>query len=80
LKKQGDNVTERLLTREQVQRTRARIDGATCLLWGENPAKNSPIRRVIDQLTELADDLLHEIEGGHRADVAALCEELEKGD
>jgi hypothetical protein len=53
---------ERLLTRQQVQRTLARVRQATALLWSENPKKRSPIRRVIDQLTELGDDLLHEIE------------------
>ena len=55
-------MSEKLLTREKVQRTRARVEQACLLLWAENPKKNSPVRKVIDQLTELADDLLHEIE------------------
>ena len=50
---QGDG---KLLSRQQVQRTRARVVQATDLLWNGN------IVRVIEQLTELSDDLLAELD------------------
>jgi len=47
---------DNLLSRQQVQRTRARVVQATDLLWNGN------IVRVIEQLTELSDDLLAELD------------------
>ena len=58
----GKPMSERLLTRETVQRTRARVEQASLLLWSLNPKRDSVERQVIDQLTELANDLIHELE------------------
>jgi hypothetical protein len=59
----------KLLTREQVERTRARVIRATDNLWDESQghAPTKLIKLTIDQLTELSDDLLHELYAFDRA-------------
>jgi hypothetical protein len=60
-------MSDKVLSRETVQRTLARVRQATDILWQQEIIK--PLRPVIDQLTELGDDLLHELQ---EFDAAAL--------
>ena len=61
----------KLLTREKVERARERLLKAAKVLQGKYPSPQS----AIDTLTELADDLLAELQALDEAD-GQICDDL----